>query len=44
MNKIILENQELIDEQDYFRNLSDERVYLDLRASAGYIKGMENLE
>ena len=31
-----LVHQELIDESDYNRVRSDERVYLDLRASAGY--------
>ena len=30
--------QELISEDDYFDILSDERIYLDLRASSGYVK------
>ena len=28
--------QELIDKDDYFNTKSDERIYLDLRASSGY--------
>ena len=36
--------QELIGEIDYFGNRSDERVYLDLRASVGYANKMEKLE
>ena len=36
--------QELIDESDYNGNTSDERVYLDLRASAGYTTAMEKLQ
>ena len=35
--------QELPTESEYFSS-SDERVYLDLRASYGYTKEMENLE
>ena len=30
--------QELISEDDYFDILSDERIYLDLRAGSGYVK------
>ena len=33
-------HQELIDKSDYNGNISDERVYLDLRASAGYTTEM----
>ena len=36
--------QELIDEEDYFENKSDERIYLDLRASSGYTNEAEKLE
>lgn len=36
--------QELIDKKDYFTNANDERIYLDLRASAGYTNKMEKLE
>ena len=36
--------QELIDENDYHGERSDERVYLDLRASAGYISAEGKLE
>ena len=36
--------QELISEDDYFSVKSDERVYLDLRASSGCIKEAEKLE
>ena len=36
--------QELISEDDYFDVLSDERIYLDLRASSGYVKEAEKLE
>ena len=36
--------QELIEETDYFGNNSDERVYLDLRVSAGYTNVIEKLE
>ena len=36
--------QELIEETDYFGNKSDERIYLDLRASASYTNKMEKLE
>ena len=36
--------QELMKETDYFRNKSNERIYLDLRASAGYTNQMEKWE
>ena len=36
--------QELIDEDDYFEVKSDERTYLDLRASSWYMKEAEKLE
>ena len=36
--------QELIDEDDYFNIKSDERIYLDLRASSGYTSEAEKLE
>ena len=36
--------QELIDEEDYFENKSDERVYLNLRASSGYTNEAKKLE
>ena len=36
--------QELIDEEDYFENKSNERIYLDLRASPGYRNEAEKLE
>ena len=36
--------QELIDEDGYDGVRSDERLYLDLRASAGYTTEMEKLE
>ena len=36
--------QELISEDDYFDVLSDERIYLDLRGSSGYVKEAEKLE
>ena len=36
--------QELIPEDDYFGVRSDERVYLDLRGSSGYMKEAEKLE
>ena len=36
--------RELPDEEEYFRLKSDERVYLDLRASSGYVKEAEKLE
>lgn len=35
--------EELIEETDYFGNKSNERVYLDLRVSAGYI-GMKRFK
>ena len=37
-------HQELIDEDNYWEIRSDERVYLDLRASSGYTKEAEKLE
>ena len=36
--------QELPDEYAYFDVRSDERVYLDLRATSGYVKEAEKLE
>ena len=42
MNNLIY--QELIEEYDYFDVRSDERVYLDLRASSEYVKEAEKLE
>ena len=36
--------QELIEEDDYFNVRSDERLYLDLTASSGYVKEAEKLE
>ena len=36
--------QELIDEDDYVNTKSDERIYLDLRASSGYTSEAEKLE
>ena len=36
--------RELPDEEDYFDLRSDERVYLDLRASSGYVREAEKLE
>ena len=36
--------QELIGEVDYFGNRSNERVYLDLRASVGYANKVEQQE
>ena len=36
--------RELPDEEEYFRLKSDERVYLDSRASSGYVKEAEKLE
>ena len=36
--------RELPDEEEYFGLKSDERVYLDLRASSGYVKEAEKLE
>ena len=36
--------QELIDENDYFEIESDERTYLDLRASSKYTNEAEKLE
>ena len=36
--------QELPDENTYYSAKSDERVYLDLRASSGYVKEAKKLE
>ena len=36
--------QELPDEETYYSLKSDEKVYLDLRASSGYVKEAEKLE
>ena len=36
--------QELPDEERYFSDKSDERIYLDLRASSGYVREAEKLE
>ena len=36
--------QELIDEDDCFDSRSDERIYLDLRASSGYTSEAKKLE
>ena len=36
--------QELVSEDEYFDVKSDERLYLDLRASSGYVKEAEKLE
>ena len=36
--------QELPDEETYFSLKSDEKVYLDLRASSGYVKEAKKLE
>ena len=36
--------QELIDEDEYFESKSDERIYLDLRASFEYANEVEKLE
>ena len=36
--------QELPDEDTYFSVKNDKRVYLDLRASSGYVKEAEKLE
>ena len=35
---------EVPDQERYFKAKSDERIYLDLRASSGYVKEAENLE
>ena len=35
---------ELVSEDEYFDVKSDERLYLDLRASSGYVKEAEKLE
>ena len=34
--------RELPDEEEYFGLKSNERIYLDLRASSGYVKEAEN--
>ena len=36
--------QELSDEDTYFSTKNDDRVYLDLRASLGYVKEAKKLE
>ena len=36
--------QELSDEDTYFDVTNDDRIYLDLRASSGYVKEAEKLE
>ena len=36
--------QELPDEESYYSLKSDEKVYLDLRASSGYVREAEKLE
>ena len=36
--------QELIDEEDYYTEQSDKKIYLDLRASTGYTNKAEKLE
>ena len=36
--------EELVNEDEYFNVKSDERMYLDLRASSGYIDEAEKLE
>ena len=36
--------RELPDEEEYFRLQSDKKVYLDLRASSGYVKEAEKVE
>ena len=36
--------QELVSEDEYFDVRSDERIYLDLRDSSGYVKEAEKLE
>ena len=36
--------RELPTEEEYYAKTSDEKVYLDLRASSGYVKEAENLE
>ena len=36
--------QELIEEDDYFDVKSNERLYLDLRTSSGYVKETEKFE
>lgn len=36
--------QELSDEDTYFSEKNDERMYLDLRASSGYVKEAKKVE
>ena len=36
--------QQLIEKDEYFDVLSDERIYLDLRASSGYVREAEKVE
>ena len=36
--------QELPDEDEYYSEKSDERIYLDLRATSGFVKEAEKLE
>lgn len=36
--------QELPDEDTYFNKKNDERMYLDLRASSGYVKEAKKVE
>ena len=36
--------QELPDEDEYYSEKSDERIYLDLKATSGYVKEAEKLE
>ena len=36
--------QELVDEDQYGENISNKKVYLDLRASSGYTNEAEKLE
>ena len=36
--------RELPDEEEYFNLKSNERIYLDLRATSGYVKEAEKLE
>ena len=42
MNNLVF--QELPSEEEYFDVRSDERMYIDLRASSGYVKEAEKLE
>ena len=36
--------QELLDEEQYFDVRNDDRMYLDLRATSGYVKEAQKLE